>query len=150
MTKIINNLRNIHRSFWFYVLAAIQGIGLIVYYFASKNLEKPAGIKEAFKFLFNNADQYFISIFIGIISIIIFVIILMSIISDFSIIEIFTDEYDGSCYDEIEIRQKLINAIICICLFILNVIFLKYLLSLISAIFIISVVFLAVIWGSNN
>ncbi len=149
----INKLRDIHRSFWFYILAAIQSASLVMYYFASRNLEKPAGIKETFKFLFNNTDEYFMSLLIGTVGIIIFAVIFMSIIADLSIVEDFTDEYDrydSSYYNKIEIRQKLINIIICIGLFILDIIFLKYLLSLIGVIFIMVIVFVAVMWGINN
>ena len=97
-------------------------------------LEKPAGVSEAIKFLTQSPDKYTIAIVTGIVSIfIVSTLIISAIINTKLILYILDCESNFYFYDEISGKRKILNIAIVVTLFILNVLILKYIVPLLLA-----------------
>ena len=96
----MNNIRKIHRNNLFYLLAAIQVICIIVYHFALRDLEKPAGLREIFNFAVYSSGDMILSLVFGAVPWVIGMVLLMSLVSMIPIVKelLEDDNYWYSCY----------------------------------------------------
>ena len=140
MKGMIKYIKKIQRSNLFYIIAGLQILCLIAYYFFFiKGLAKTAGLTEAFKFLIFDSANYAGAIYTGIIAWILNLILMISVIVEIPYIKDFIDEwiytYSYEDNDEyIEKNKLIINLILLIILLVCNIYFLTYLLLLILVI----------------
>lgn len=156
MKKVINFFRNLQRNNVFYFLFGGQVLCILVYYFSSIGLEKPAGFIEAAKFFFLMIQQYFISISVGAIAWIIATMLLISVFLELPFIkEIFEDDnysYRYSYYRDYEQFENLsrnkyiINWVIVVIAFVLNILFLKFLAMLLLVLIAIIAAVIVLTW----
>lgn len=148
MRKFLNSIRKLQRNNMIYVILGLQVISIVAYIFASKGLEKPAGIREAMKFLLFNPDKYLISILLGLVSWSLFIICIISLIVEIPIIRDALDDNYNWYFENVPTWKIILNTVLVIILLILNILFLKYLAVLI--LIIILLIGIILLYSMNN
>lgn len=139
MRKIFKKIKELQRNNLYYVFFGAQILCIIVYMVSIKGLEKPAGLIEAIKFSFVSPANYLASITAGILAWFLFSVLLTSNFMEIPIIKdlLEYDDYNGcygsyGTYEDVPTGKMVLNITLCIIAFILNIVFLSYLLSLLG------------------
>lgn len=153
INKKLSWIKNIQRNNIFYIFLVVQLVCIILYYFMSMGLEKPAGLIEAIKFYFNSPAEYILSMFIGILAWIFSFINLLSLLFEVPIIkDLFDYDYYNNSYEFEDLKKEkiIINCIGAILLFVASLFLLRFLLLLTLTFFGIGFGAMFLISSSNN
>ncbi len=122
-----------------YALWVIYAILILLHNFSLKGLEKPAGLIEAFKFMFKDPGNYMSAFFCGLLAYPIPIIIFISLISAV-IVQISDIQDNDYSYDDVDNKMKIwefiIVVIVMISMAILNHIYINYVVLLGFALFV--------------
>lgn len=147
MNKHIKFFKNISDTNKFYVLSFLQVVSIIGYLFLIQGLQKPGGLKEALIFMVTIPAEYFPCLLLGIVSLVLNFILLISLCTRIPLIEELIEDnyYIYDDYEKISKSKVIIDLIIVISLLVLNIIFLKFLFSIIG-IFILALIVIVILF----
>lgn len=134
MEKFIKFFKSILNTNIFYILSFFQILAVSSYLVLIQGLQKPGGLAETLVFMLTRPNEYFLSLTLGIISLAINFILIISVCTRISITEALTEDHYDGYYTSLNISTKkfIINFCLLILLSAININFLAFLSSVIG------------------